>query len=311
MEIKRKGIIFALDAALAVSVVIIILINSSYYFSTSSKESLSQLQPVRIGSDIMALLDFSGNINDAILHDSEDDGDTIPPTYMNVTAYLPKNYAMKYAITDMKETRTYYSGESDYCPENGGVENENCKTDDRVTCDNEGCTLEPNQWLKIKPITEPTRMADIINQGEHFVIVNTDQTNQTLSTLSLKVSSLDELDNTNLSWTSSIFDSDTKSYFYYFSGAVFRLPYFEAGDSPYNWITLTNTGTSNIKIFWIRVAGDESYSRSAFSSGESSIPQDRFIGTGERFVTVVESDGDFEGYHLVRYWIWLKTAGGS
>ncbi|MDP1694981.1 MAG: hypothetical protein Q8L34_05575, partial [Candidatus Woesearchaeota archaeon] len=254
MEIKRKGIIFALDAALAVSVVIIILINSSYYFSTSSKESLSQLQPVRIGSDIMALLDFSGDINSAILQDSEADGDTIPQANLNVTAYLPKNYAMKYAITDMKETRTYFPGAGDegYCPESGG-EYENCKTDDRVTCDDEGCILEPNQWLKIKPITEPTRRADIINQGEHFVIVNTDQTNQTLSTLSLKVSDLDELDNANLTSSSSIFDSDTKSYFYYFAATnPLRLPYFEAGPSDNNWLTLTNTGTSNIKIFWIR-----------------------------------------------------------
>src|SRR3989344_7210388 len=153
MEIKRKGIIFALDAALAVSVVIIILINSSYYFSTSSKESLSQLQPVRIGSDIMALLDFSGDINSAILQDSEADGDLIPQANLNVSAYLPKNYAMKYAITDMKETKTISDGSEDYCPPNGG-EYTNCRTfeeaDNSVECDNLSCTLDKNQWLKIK-----------------------------------------------------------------------------------------------------------------------------------------------------------------
>src|SRR3989344_5482781 len=102
MEIKRKGIIFALDASLAVSVVIIILINSSYYFSTSSKESLSQLQPVRIGSDIIAILDFQGNFDYALdpLQNLETNGDTIPQSALNVSSYLPKNYAMYYTITD-------------------------------------------------------------------------------------------------------------------------------------------------------------------------------------------------------------------
>src|SRR3989344_6563637 len=119
MEIKRKGIIFALDAALAVSVVIIILINSSYYFSTSSKESLSQLQPVRIGSDIMAILDFQCNFDYTINNDLESHGDIIPVDNLNVSAYLPKNYAMRYAITDMKETPVT----TPYCPATGGSSN--------------------------------------------------------------------------------------------------------------------------------------------------------------------------------------------
>mgnify|MGYP001590419510 CR=1 FL=1 len=311
MEIKRKGIIFALDAALAVSVVIIILINSSYYFSTSSKESLSQLQPVRIGSDIMALLDFTDNINYAILQDSEADI-YIPQSNLNVSAYLPKNYAMKYAITDMKETLI----NRDYCPDGPG-ENGICKTDDSVTCDIIGCVLGPNRWLKIKPFTEPTKTADIRNQGEHFVMVNTNQQSISLPYLALKVDDGLQSNISNQTNTSSIFDKDIGSYFYYFANTnPLRSPYFEAGDSPNNWITLTNTGTTPIEIRWIRVVGDESYSRSAFSSEETTaIPQDRFVGTGERFVSVIGSTmgstGDFQGYHLVRYWIWLKTAGGS
>ena len=48
--------------------------------------------------------------------------------------------------------------------------------------------------------------------------------------------------------------------------------------------------------------------RGAYSEpGITALPIDRFIGTGERFITILEPDGDFEGYHLARYWIWLKT----
>ena len=52
----KHGVVFSLDAAIAVTVLIIVLINSAYYLSTSSRESLSQLQPVRLGSDILRFL---------------------------------------------------------------------------------------------------------------------------------------------------------------------------------------------------------------------------------------------------------------
>src|SRR3989344_1911872 len=162
MEIKRKGIIFALDAALAVSVVIIILINSSYYFSTSSKESLSQLQPVRIGSDIIAVLDYQGNFDYAFANDLESHED-IPVSSLNVSDYLPKNYAMRFTISDMKETLFV----TPHCPASQGS-TAYCQTSSGVTCDTtNGCSVPVNGWIKVKPYTlfdnGNTPQANILN----------------------------------------------------------------------------------------------------------------------------------------------------
>src|SRR3989344_5173509 len=178
MEIKRKGIIFALDAALAVSVVIIILINSSYYFSTSSKESLSQLQPVRIGSDIIAVLDYQEKFDYTFANDLELHGDVIPESNLNVSVYLPKNYAMYYTITDMKETPVTVS----YCPDGGGTgAQELCQTSTGVDCNANGCTLDQAEWIKIKPFTLLSEEANIINQGNHFVMLGTTRSDPGIS----------------------------------------------------------------------------------------------------------------------------------
>lgn len=291
MEIRRKGIIFALDAALAVSVVIIILINSSYYFSTASKESMSQLQPVRIGSDVIALLDFGGSFDYAFEKDIEGNplGDDIPQGNLNVSAYLPKNYAMRYAITDMKETPTK---NPTYCP------GTNCQLHSEVSFDSNGfAVLDQYEWIKIKPFTEPTKTANIKNPGPHFVSIGTTATTSTISATI-------EVDG---NWTGNlvIFDTDTGSFLW---GEPNYFPYFEPGNSPYNWINITNRGTQDLTVKWVRVVGDESYMRGAYSDDTiTSIPLDRFIGSGERFISVVTPTGDFEGYHLVRYWVWLKT----
>ncbi len=299
MEIKRKGIIFALDAALAVAVVIIILINSSYYFSTSSKESLSQLQPVRIGSDVMALLDFGGNFDHAFATNSEDHFDTIPQPNLNVSSYVPKNYAMRYAISDMKRTLTT----TDNCPASGGGlgAGGNCETHTSVTCDATGCTLPQNAWLRIKPVTKQdvtTWRADIRNPGKHFIAFDTTRTSSDLSVI---------LDVDGISTTLVVsFDADTGIFIW---GSDQIVPSFEAGNPPSsNWIKITNLESQTLTVNWVRVIGDESYMRGAYSEpGITALPIDRFIGTGERFITILEPDGDFEGYHLARYWIWLKT----
>ena len=108
MAMKKKGIIFSLDATIAVTVIIILLINSAYYFSTSSKESLSQLQPVRIGSDIIALFDYTDVIDQVVYNDTIE----ITPSFLsnddlNLPRYLPANYVMEISISDLAETVFY------------------------------------------------------------------------------------------------------------------------------------------------------------------------------------------------------------
>ena len=299
MEIKRKGIIFALDAALAVTVVIIILINSSYYFSTSSKESLSQLQPVRIGSDVIALLDFGGNIEFAIQKDSEADIDTIPSTNLNVSDYLPQNYAMRFGITDMKETPTnknFCDNNPQFCERGPGVD---CPSSNP---DTDKCILDTNEWIKIKPavITSSGYVHNIKNQGYHFVSIGTTAVNNDTLAARIKIDG-----NITAYDLLATFDKDTGIYFW----GTQDVFYFEAGNiGDHHWIEITNRDTDPLKIKWVRVVGDESYMR---YGGEATIPIDRFVGSGERFVTASESDGDFLGYYLVRYWVWLNSTIGG
>ncbi|GEM_PF-1136792 len=305
MEIKRKGIIFALDAALAVAVVIIILINSSYYFSTASKESLSQLQPVRIGSDVIALLDFGNAFDYAFTYKDQigsgqpceitpTNYDLISDKCLNVSTYLPKNYALKFTMTDMKETPTSLA----ICPSSGS--DSDCQLGPGTTCTATDCLLDPGEWIKVLPVTRQgtsgAYQQNILNPGKHFVTVGTTRTDAGIS-LSINVD-----DNSTTGLTT--FDSDTGIYIW---STTVVFPYFEAGNGQNNWINLTNFETQPITVKWVRVVGDESYTRTANSEPGLTVPLDRFIGTGERFISIVEPDGDFEGYHLVRYWIWLKT----
>jgi len=55
----KKGMVFALDAAIAATILILIVINSFYYFSTSSRESFSQIQLLKIGADIITVFESS------------------------------------------------------------------------------------------------------------------------------------------------------------------------------------------------------------------------------------------------------------
>ena len=97
----KHGVVFSLDAAIAVTVLIIVLINSAYYLSTSSRESLSQLQPVRLGSDILAILEYTGDLNTVITTDAVGSS-FIDESILNLGRYLPGNYEMQIAINDLQ-----------------------------------------------------------------------------------------------------------------------------------------------------------------------------------------------------------------
>ena len=106
-RLMRRGIVFSLDAAIAITVVLILLINTAYYFSTASRESISQLQLIRTGSDIINIMDMSGDLRKTVINDygrSPSMNPAISESEVNVSRYLPENYEMRVEIFDMGET---------------------------------------------------------------------------------------------------------------------------------------------------------------------------------------------------------------
>jgi hypothetical protein len=113
---KKKGIIFALDGAIAATIVLIMLINTTYYFTTTSKESLSQTQIVKRGYDAIAMFDEFGKLSDA-LSEVTSTTDFIPDAdsddgSLNVSNYLPIGYDMIVELSDAKKS---------YCVDSCGI----------------------------------------------------------------------------------------------------------------------------------------------------------------------------------------------
>jgi hypothetical protein len=97
---NKKGIIFALDGAIAVTIVLIMLINTTYYFTTTSQESLSQTQIIKRGYDVIAMFDEFEELDDAFKAIVSGDIPKEPPNELNVTKYLPRGYNMTVYLTD-------------------------------------------------------------------------------------------------------------------------------------------------------------------------------------------------------------------
>src|SRR3989344_8808864 len=103
----KKGLIFALDGALAVTVVVLMVINSTYYFSLAGKSSLSHLQSVKIGDDIITMMDYLGHLDNTVINNSAmPAGNTfeISDQLLNVSKFLPANYDMWISVSDLKES---------------------------------------------------------------------------------------------------------------------------------------------------------------------------------------------------------------
>jgi len=99
----KKGIIFALDGAIAVTIVLIMLINTTYYFTTTSQESLSQTQVLKRGHDVMAMFDEFNELDNAFkaVVDGATEIEKEAPNGLNVTKYLPKGYNMTVYLKDV------------------------------------------------------------------------------------------------------------------------------------------------------------------------------------------------------------------
>lgn len=106
---NKKGIIFALDGAIAISVVLIMLINTTYYFTTTSQESLSQSQVIKRGYDVVALYQEAGRLDQALGGISPGEP-FVPETGVNgllVSDYLPSGYDMTVELYDAVKTECF------------------------------------------------------------------------------------------------------------------------------------------------------------------------------------------------------------
>lgn len=280
MEIKshqhKRGVVFSLDAAIAVTVLIIVLINSAYYLSTSSRESLSQLQPVRLGSDILAILEYTGDLNSVITTDTVGSS-FIDEAILNLSRYLPGNYEMEIAINDLQESIANKSiplGEDpdDVCPDL--------------------CEIYPGESVNFT--TRPIQTA-----GYYYVAIKTDKPNLPLGadSLYIEVSSKTQAPRGSFIALPYYEVSDA-----YIAGGAPPF-YFTPGNNTVAATLVTSyTGQTPIRLEWFRVLGDDSY---ALETDETP-PTNRFIGTGERLIAAYQND-IFHGFHNVRFWIWLKS----
>lgn len=80
-----KAFVFSLDMVIAVIIVTSLLIVSTFYISKAGGESVSKLQTIRIGADVLALLDNDGTL------------DTLSVEKMRIelNRILPINYHMR------------------------------------------------------------------------------------------------------------------------------------------------------------------------------------------------------------------------
>lgn len=86
--ISKKAFVLSLDAAIAVVLVVIILMASSFFFQKTNENFITNMQMLRIGSDIAAVLDADGTLS------------TLDPVQIKpgIDNLLPLNYNMRMTI---------------------------------------------------------------------------------------------------------------------------------------------------------------------------------------------------------------------
>ena len=81
----NKAFVFSLDIIVAVVVVVSILAASTFYVAKAGSESVTNLHTVRVGSDVLALLDHDGILDNLSIENIE----------INLNRVLPINYQMR------------------------------------------------------------------------------------------------------------------------------------------------------------------------------------------------------------------------
>ena len=262
----KKGIIFALDGAIAISVVLIMLINTTYYFTTTSQESLSQSQVIKRGYDVIALFEEAGRFDyalrsidtDANFVDNADDYAT-DGAQLIASHYLPNGYNMSIELYDAVKTECFSS-----------------------------CHI-PNGPDKY---TGPITQEELINGGDVYVQVNATLVSDTSGNPSLSV-----IFNPNFYPMTAICDEGETCIY----TTKIPIPDFPIGQSS-TQIRVNTDNNDEFDVHWIRILDDPAY----MLSSERTIPRGQFIGSGERWYAAFGSNGHFEGMHKVRFKVWIE-----
>ncbi len=309
----NKGIVFSLDAVIAITIVLILLVYSSYYLSTSSKESVSQLQITRVGTDAIAMMDLDGLLDLAVTNYPELGSGRLDDVILNYSKYLPPSYDMKIYITDTMESITNKTendkiknglGPEGYaaCPQNlvnsNDLVNYYCVVNSSSTPPGGGDPI--GGWVMFD-----TRYIE--RAGEYFVQVNV---------------SVNNADPLSRLWV-TLHDNNTPQIIINYTVLNLGL-YYNATNATFvtNFTMKFNQGVHRINftadldgrytIFWYRVMGTEAY----MGSTSKTAPTDRFVGAGNRyFVNTFKpplKSGETKkidnilDIHGVRHLIWIK-----
>lgn len=248
----KKGMVFALDAAVAATILILIIMNSFYYFSTSSRESFSQIQLLKIGADIITVFEREGYIEQVIRNDdliTQNETRDITEAELPINTSIPPNYQLVVQVSDLKESL---------------VDQELVNNRDRIN-------------VSTLPLE---------NAGSYLLQVNIS---------SVSGSAPDFFTQVNAGPFQTINDIQTGGIYTFNKSFTFI--------EGINWVTMWKRGGS-VKVAWFRVLGSEAY---AGSTNETAVaPKDRFVGTGERFITAYHPTFDKWTTHWVRFKVWLK-----
>ncbi len=63
LQSGKRGFVFSLDVIIAIFVVTSILAASTFYIAKAGEDSVSNLQAIKVGSDIAAVLDYDGTLD--------------------------------------------------------------------------------------------------------------------------------------------------------------------------------------------------------------------------------------------------------
>ena len=269
----KKGIIFALDGAIAISVVLIMLINTTYYFTTTSQESLSQSQVIKRGYDVIALfgeaerLDYALRSieNDAVFVDDEDDYAT-DGAELIASHYLPPGYDMSIELYDAVKTECFST-----------------------------CTIPNGPPSDRKKYTGPITQEELVNGGDVYVQVNATLVNDISGNPVLSV-----VFNPNFYPMTSIC-AEGETCIYTTTVPILDFPIGESSTQ----IRVNTDNDDEFDVHWIRILDDPAY----MLSSERTIPRGQFIGSGERWYAAFDDNGHFEGMHKVGFKVWIE--GGS
>lgn len=111
---RNKGFIFSLDASIAAFVAFILIIVSVYYVGLASEETLSRLQLVRIGSDVLAVLDYKETLDTLDKIRIQDEMKTLmPPGYkmrIMINGTFPQESLVAESTTEPPEEKFLMGG---------------------------------------------------------------------------------------------------------------------------------------------------------------------------------------------------------